>query len=236
MRALILAAGLGSRIPEISKKKPKCLIKIKNETILGRQIRIFKKKNIKTIGIVKGYKKNLINFKNVKYFVNKNYKKNDQLDSLITAKKFLISDTIVSFSDIIYDEKILNPILKDSSPISIAIDYKWKKKYLNRFDHPFSQADKVQIKNNKIVKIGKDLPLKKTNAEFLGIMKISKDFIKFFFKEYELIKKNKQSMQIHNFIQHLINKKIKVSYCKVSGKYMEIDTFNDYMIAKDIFK
>ena len=113
MKSLILAAGRGSRIPRISKTKPKCLIKINGKSILGRQIYLMRKNNIAKIAVVRGFKKNKIKFKKIKYFYNRNYKKNEQLDSLMTAKKFFNSDIIVTFSDIIYDEKILNILIQN---------------------------------------------------------------------------------------------------------------------------
>ena len=63
MKAIILAAGRGTRIPSITKKKPKCLIKVNKIPILLRQINFLRKLNIKDIIIVKGFKKNQINYK-----------------------------------------------------------------------------------------------------------------------------------------------------------------------------
>ena len=107
MKCIILAAGKGSRIPEFSIRKPKCLIKIKGEEILKRQLNFFRKLNIKEVVVVRGHKKKYITFTRVKYINNKNYKNNEQLDSLLIAKKELNSSVIISFSDIIYDIKIL---------------------------------------------------------------------------------------------------------------------------------
>lgn len=235
MKSLILAAGPGSRIPEISKTKPKCLIKIKDKTILGRQIHLMRKNNITEIGIVRGFKKNQIKFEKIKYFYNKNYKKNEQLDSLMTAKNFLRSDIIITFSDIIYDEQILSALIENKSEFVISVDTNWRKRYIDRTDHPYSQADKVFINKGKVIEIGKKISLKKTNGEFLGMLKLSKSFCKIFLKEYKLLRKKKSTMQIHSFIQHLIKKNIAVNVSYAKGKYMEIDTFNDFQIAKKIF-
>ena len=235
MKSIILAAGRGSRIPEISQTKPKCLIKINGKTILERQIMLMKKNNIDEIAIVRGFKKNQIRFQKIKYFYNRNYKKNEQLDSLMTAKKFLTSDIIVTFSDIIYDEQILNLLIQSQGEFVVAVDTNWRKRYIGRVDHPYSQADKIFMRNGKLIKIGKGISLQKTNGEFLGMFKISKSFCKIFLKEYKRLRKKTSKMQIHSFIQHLIQKKISVNTSCAKGKYMEIDTFNDLQIAKKIF-
>ena len=174
MKAIIIAAGRGSRIPEISDKIPKSLIKINKKTLLKRQIEYIRKLNINQISIVKGYKSNKINYKNIKYFINKNYRKNEQLDSLLIAKDWFDDDLLVLFSDIIYDYVILKKVVNSKYDFGIAIQKNWKKKYLMRFDHPVEQADKVSIKNDKIRDIGKGLKLSETNGEFIGMFKLSK--------------------------------------------------------------
>ena len=85
MKSIIIAAGSGRRIPEFSKLIPKSLIKINKKSLLKRQINLMNKFKISQIAIVKGFKSNKINFKKIKYFHNKNYRKNEQLDSLFTA-------------------------------------------------------------------------------------------------------------------------------------------------------
>lgn len=237
MKSIIIAAGSGRRIPEFSKLAPKSLIKINNKSILKRQIDLLRKSKIKEIGIIKGFKSSMINYKNIKYFYNRNYKKNEQLDSLFTAKKWFTDDLIVLFSDIIYEDSILNKIIKSKYDFTIVVQKNWKKKYKNRFDHPISQADKVFVKDNKIKDIGKKLSYNKTNGEFLGIFKISKNNCKIILREYELLKKTKKTvkLQIHNFFRHLIKKKIDIKPTYVDAKYMEIDTYNDFKIAKEMF-
>ena len=60
---------------------------------------------------------------------------------------------------------------------------------------------------------------------------------KTFVKEYKLLNKNKKTnkLQIHNFFQYLIKKNFDIKPTYVIGKYMEIDTYNDFTIARKIF-
>lgn len=238
MQSLILAAGRGTRIAKITKYKPKCLININKKSILKRQIDFFRKLKINKINIIKGYKQNKISYKKINYILNKKFKHTEQLDSLFVAKKIFNSELIITFSDIIYDFSIIKKIFKSKSKnIVIAIDKKWKKRYTNRFDHPYNQADKVKISNNQITKIGKNLNIKETDAEFVGILKLNSCGCETFLKEYQSLKKKVKTnkLQLHNFIQHLIKKKYQISFVEISGKLMEIDTYNDLKIAKGLF-
>tara|TARA_B100000787_G_scaffold137816_1_gene106667 strand:+ start:299 stop:571 length:273 start_codon:yes stop_codon:yes gene_type:complete len=70
MKAIILAAGLGSRLARVTKNKPKSLIKIGNQTILKRLILQLESCGVKDINIICGYKKKklTINFQAIKHF------------------------------------------------------------------------------------------------------------------------------------------------------------------------
>ena len=147
---------------------------------------------------------------------------------------------IVLFSDIIYDFSILKKIYNEEKKIiTLAIDKNWKKRYKFRFDHPEEQADKVRInKKGRIIKINKNLKVDETNGEFLGIFKVSKEGCKVFLSKYKKYKKkiNTSKKQIHNYLQFLVNEDVNISSKLINGKYMEIDTFNDYKIAKQLFE
>ena len=239
MKCIILAAGQGKRIDQVTKNKPKCLIKINKETLLERQIKLLNHLKLKKITIVKGFMAEKIKFKSVDYVYNKKYKTSEQLESFFSAKKKLNEDVLVTFGDIIYELSLVKKLISSKvGDIILATDKNRKKRYKNRYDHPFSQADKVKVDNKlNIINNGKKIDPKKSNGEFLGIFKLTKNGCKTFLKNYLRIKKSKKDkMQIHDFFKYMINRSIKIKACFVNGKFMEIDTMNDLKIAKKIFK
>ena len=74
MRAIILAAGRGRRINQLSKSKPKCFIKVNNKSLINYQIEALKKAGITKIAIVTGYKKNFFQNLKTKKFNNKEWR------------------------------------------------------------------------------------------------------------------------------------------------------------------
>jgi choline kinase len=241
MKAIILAAGKGSRIKEFSQKKPKCFLQISKVPIIKRQINFLKKIGIDNIIIVVGHLSITFKYQGIKYVNNKSYQNTEQLYSFFLTKKYLANeDIIVLFSDIIYDFNILKKIVRTRNDnISIMIQKKWRDKYKNRFDHPISQADKVFInKKGYVKKISKNLPEKNSNGEFLGILKIPKNSIKIVKKYLNILKKNREikKFQFHSFLSFLIKKKVPIQSCNTNKKFMEIDTMNDYKIAKNFFE
>ena len=62
LKVIILAAGMGSRLRPLSNDKPKCMIKLLNETLIQRQVKIFHSCNINEITVVTGYKSEVMKF------------------------------------------------------------------------------------------------------------------------------------------------------------------------------
>ena len=64
------------------------------------------------------------------------------------ARKYFQTDTIILYSDIIFESKIIEKIIKTKEDISIAIDMNWEEKYEGRTEHPKSEAENVEVKND----------------------------------------------------------------------------------------
>ena len=85
MKIIILAAGIGSRLRSLTNDKPKCIVKLFNETLIERQIKIFHSCNINDITIVTGYGSELIDIPDVNYVKNENYETTNMNESLFCA-------------------------------------------------------------------------------------------------------------------------------------------------------
>jgi L-glutamine-phosphate cytidylyltransferase len=249
MKAIIIAAGSAKRLGEQTKELPKGLLDINGKSILERQINIFKNNGIQEIIIIVGPHKEKFKFKQVSYIEDIEYEKHDVLLSLMAAKKEIKDEVITIYSDILFDDKILQQIIKSNVDIGIVTDMDWERKYKNRTEHPKSQADNVIIENGKVLRIKKNV-LKTSenqkNGEFIGIMKFSKKGSEIFVKEYNKIEKNKPSpfhdatifekSYLTDMIQELIIQKISVKPIIVDGDWCEIDTLQDLENARRKYK
>ena len=244
MKLLILAAGSGTRLGNLTEFVPKSLVKINNKTILERQMNIFQKFQKNNVMVIAGPNKDKFSKFNVELFEDLEYDKHKQLGSLISINKYFNEDVIVIFSDIIFDEKIFQDIIDVKCDIGIALDKNWKKNYSNRTEHPISQADLVKIKNNRIVQIKKDLKDDDT-SEFIGILKFSSTGWKILIDTCRELQKNNeqfhsaQSFQkafITDIIQEFVESNHNVEPIFVEGSWLEIDTLQDLNIAREKLK
>ena len=247
-KAIIIAAGTGSRLNPLTKNTPKALLKIGSRTILDSQIDAFNQVNINNINIIVGHKSEKFLNRNEKLFYNIDFLKNNILESLFYAQKAINDECIISYSDIIFNPIILENLIKSDNSISIVVDKDWKKSYVNRTMHPYDEAEKAQYdKNNNLVKIGKNLSMHQTNAEFIGMLKLNSKGSKIFKKYYEIAKNkylNKKFFSaetfkksyITDFLNYLIYNNITIKCIPIEGNWMEIDTIEDYKKAQNFFK
>ena len=107
MKAIILAAGEGSRMGKLTQNIPKPLVTINGKSIIERQLSILKQNEILDVIIITGPHNEKFNFKKIRYIHDENFREHDQLGSLMSAKKEIDSDIIILFADIIFDDTIL---------------------------------------------------------------------------------------------------------------------------------
>lgn len=241
-KAIILAAGYESRLSPITDDKPTAMININGKTILQRLIENFKENGIRDISVVRGYKKERIKHPDIKYYYNRNYKKNKNLQSLFCAEAEMTDDFIVSYSDIIVNTQIIKKLLESESSITVVVDRDWLERYKHRHYHPIEEAEKASISGDRVVKIGKMINPNETCGEFIGLAKFNKHGAKLLKDSYRKAKKKShqpfhaapslEKAFITDMIQELIDKKHKVSFISTKGGWLEIDTMEDLDIAK----
>ncbi|MDD2437326.1 MAG: aminotransferase class I/II-fold pyridoxal phosphate-dependent enzyme [Massilibacteroides sp.] len=125
MQAIILAAGMGKRLGNLTKDNTKCMIKVREKTLIERMINQLSAKKLKRIIIVIGYKgdkvRNLIgsewNNISIQYIENTIYDKTNNIYSLYLAKDFLVEDdTLLLESDLIFSDEILSRVIDNPYP------------------------------------------------------------------------------------------------------------------------
>ena len=247
MNAIIIAAGSGKRISDDVKNIPKSMVKVNGKPIIEHQLAVLKKAGINEVYVITGPHSEKFNIKNVKYIKDEKYEKHDILGSLMEAKNKIKKDTLILYSDIIFELKIIKKIINSKEDISIAIDMDWEKNYEGRTEHPKSEAENVEIKNNRdIIRIKKNIENVNNNVgEFLGIIKFANKGSDIFIKKYEELVNSNTGLfheapsilkaYVTDMIQELIDSNIKIKPILVSGKWCEIDTMQDLKNAEKIF-
>ena len=247
MKAIIIAAGTGTRLGKNESELPKALLEVNDQTILSRQISILKKMGIEEIIVITGPYAEKFPSIDVTYVNDQNHNEHDILGSLIVAKDYIKDDTVITYSDILFDTIILEQIIQQECDIGIAIDMDWKKAYEGRTLHPSTEAENVLLDDDKnILKIQKNIKSYEGNVgEFLGLIKLSAHGSKILTDKFEYLLANHtgtfhsaislKKAYITDLIQELVNSKIVVTPILISGKWCEIDTIQDLERAQQTF-
>ena len=223
------------------------MLKLSNQTLIERQIKIFHSCNINDITIVTGYRSELIDISNVNYVKNENYETTNMNESLFCALEPSNSPVLVTYGDIVFEQKIIQQMLEIRDGIRLAVNLNWKKYYQNRTTHPLSEAENVLVENGRILQIKKNISESLQNqqiGEFLGIMMLSSDHVKILLERYSYLKKNHigtfhnssslSNAYITDMLQEIINCGINVNPVFTEGRWFEIDTQEDFKNAEKL--
>ena len=244
-KALIVAAGLGSRLKSHTEDLPKCMLDFGGKTLLQRQIQAYKDCGIDNITVIRGYKKNKINYKSLNYIENTDYKNNNVLNSIFYGEEIINGNVIIAYSDILFEPSVVKRLLDSDHDISVVVDIDWRGYYVGRTEHPISEAENVIFNsNNEVVKIGKIATEKKeeVHGEFIGMMKVTNRGAEILKQNFHRVKKlywNKpfqraktfQKAYLTDMIQELVDIGIKVHCVIIERGWKEIDTVEDYQKA-----
>ncbi len=134
MQALILAAGMGRRLGELTKENTKCMVKVHGVSLIERMLTQLSKISLERVIIVVGYEGDKVrelvgdNYKGlpVVYVENSVFATTNNIYSLYLAKEYLLEDdTILLESDLIISSEILDDLLKNPYP-SLAVVAKYQ--------------------------------------------------------------------------------------------------------------
>jgi choline kinase len=234
MKAIILAAGTGTRLMPLTKDIPKPLLEINNTTLLERMIINCISSDVNEFIIVLGHKKErvleTIEYLKSKYPIkidtieNKNYSQTNTSCSVKLATQQLDDDIMIINGDNVVDNRIISGLVKINKTALVIDNYK----QLN------DESFKIRIENNVIIEIGKGINIDTASGEFIGISKVSKDDLPMFnFILDELIVKDVQNY--YDLAYKELSQKSDIEYFYTNGlKWTEIDDKNDWEYAHSL--
>jgi len=176
MKAIILAAGRGSRMKELTDEKPKCLIEFNGKPLIEWQLKAIKKTNIQEIGIVTGYKQEMLSDYDLVQFFNPNWDGTQMVYSLCYASNWLEKTScIISYSDIYYDSSAIQFMMDCNADISLTYDTNWLKLWKKRFGDPLLDAETFRLNSDGfLAEIGKKpTSVEEIQGQYMGLLKFT---------------------------------------------------------------
>lgn len=243
LTALILAAGYGSRIADVT-TNPKSLLTIKEKSLMDWHFESLAAVGIKDVVVVTGYKREVLedylqkfksNF-NLSFAVNDDYKVKGNTYSLFFGLEKVETDFLLFDADLIYETQILRAFVEDKNPNQILVgessidDIECAKTMIDKDGFVRMTIDKRAVSAEERAKYT-------FAGEAIGILKFSKEYRDDMFeqcREFLADEKNisKNWEHVMNEFLHTHDMSIHQS---VSNKWVEIDNREDYERAKKLF-
>jgi choline kinase len=236
VKGIILAAGVSSRLRPLTNATPKCLLKLGNQTILERSLNNLIASGIENIVVVTGYLEHQIKDfvaekfprLQVKFLSNRDYASNNNVYSLWMTKESVMGDDIILLdSDIVFDGRILESLMASGYGNCLAVNTKIE-----------LAEEEIKVKvdvNNRIVAIGKEVPLKESFGESIGIERFSSALLHKLFAvlDRKILKEKNVDQFYEAAFQEVIDGGGEIYAVDVSQfRCIEIDTLEDIEVAK----
>ena len=242
MQAIILAAGMGKRLKELTSNATKCMVEVNGEMMIHKTLMHLEKLNLNKIVLVVGYEgQQLMDYVNslglktpVEYVVNDVYDKTNNIYSLYLAKEYLLQDdTLLLESDLVYEEAVIRKLVDTPYPSLVLVD-----KFESWMDGTCITVDEDDNITSFVSK--REFDFTKTDEYYktVNLYKFSKNFSEKYYVPFleaycNAMGLNEYYEQVLKVITFLGDLEIKA--VKLNGeKWYEIDDVQDLDIAESM--
>jgi choline kinase len=245
MRAIIIGAGRGSRLMPTTADTPKCFADVGGRRILDYALAAFEENGIRDISFIGGYQIEKVRaaYPTLFFHHNSDWQNNNILASLMYAEAQMNEPFLCCYSDILFTPGVVRSLLSSADDIAVVIDTHWRERYTERSKHPTSDAEKATVKNGAVTRIHRDIGYTEAHGEFIGMTRFTSAGAsalrehyhacrrKFDGKPFREAKEFKKAYLIHLY-QQMIEAGVCFAHVDTPGGYMEIDTQEDFDLAR----
>lgn len=180
MHAVILAAGRGARLLELTADRPKCLVEFHGEPLLARALQSLQEGGCTSFTIVAGYHDDRIREFvaargcRANVIVNPAWETTNMVQSLLAASEALARQRcIVSYSDIFYSSTIVADLARSKEPIAISYDPDGRRLWSERFADPLSDIETFRLNRDGTLAAigGAVVDLEGVQGQYMGLLK-----------------------------------------------------------------
>ena len=226
MKALILAAGRGTRISRYLGGDPKCTVNIGGTTLIRYTVELLQSFGITEIGIVLGYRghtvKDALSGYNVQFFENPFFDVTNSIASAWFSREFLADDDVLIMNGDVYLDREMLPLILSSTPDRSPLLFADGSRR-EEADYKFFWQDGI------LLKYGKELEGDDITGEYIGVARLDRAFLpRFLDKLQSMIREQKHNVWWENVLYELSHESA-VYVNETDGKFWaEVDYVEDY--------
>ncbi len=215
-------------------EQPKCLTNLAGKPLLEWQISALRGAGIDEIGVVGGYKHEMLKRQGIHMFINPRWGEANMVVSLACASEWLEANRcVVSYSDIVYPSATICALLKTKADVAITYDTLWLDLWSQRFADPLSDAETFQISSEDYVtEIGnRAVGLDQIAGQYMGLTLFTpagwQSAMRFL---NGLSLAERDCLDMTSLLKNLIHGETKVAAVPISGSWYEVDSESDFRL------
>ncbi len=238
MRAIILAAGRGSRLQKLTEDRPKCLVELAGRSLLDYQLAALRAAGIEQVALVTGYRREQLSGRTEREFHNPRWQDTGILASLMCAAEWLDGgDCIVSYSDIFYPASFVRHLAQERRGLAMAYDPKGLELWTHRFADPLSDAESLVVREDgTLVEIGAKRPEPaRVQGQYIGLVRTSPTAWRHAIATVqEADPAAMDRLDITGLLSALIRRHVPVYGVPVTGVWGEVDNERDLHVYREL--
>ena len=240
MKALILAAGEGTRLRPYTADRPKCLVEVAGRSLLDRQLDVLGAAGVAPVVVVGGYRAEMLPRPGIGVRLNPRYATTNMVTTLFCAEEELAGGALVCYGDIVYAREMVEAVLASDADIAVAIDLGWEAYWRARGDDPLADAETLRMAGDgRLLEIGqKPTSLAQIEGQYMGLMKYSAAGAATLRAAYHAARargslrgKPVEKAYMTDLLQSLIDDGVRLQAVTVRGDWVEVDTVGDLNLA-----
>ena len=248
MKAVIIGAGRGRRLEHMTDDIPKTMVTIVGKPMLDHVLTALRAGGLgpeRTVFIC-GYLAETVQraYPQLSYVRNADWPNNNILLSLLCARDKLHDGFVSTYADIVYRPKAITKLMASPHDITLVCDTGWRRRYVDRTEHPESDAEKLRLAGDRVVEISRHIASEAAAGEFIGVMRLTAagaaQFLAAFddaqaqFAMADQFREGRsfQKAYLIDLLQHMIEAGVAMHAVTMHGGYMEIDTTQDARMAE----
>ncbi len=246
MKAVVLAAGEGSRLRPLTLDRPKCMVELRGKALLDYQLELFREAGIHSVHVITGYRAECIDRPGIIRHHNPRYASTNMVYTLFRAAEVFSGDQdiIVSYGDIVYNAEVLQRLMACEAPVGVVVDLAWRAYWEARMEDPLRDAETLRMKEkDRIVELGrKPRDYSEIEGQYIGLIKVKADYTRAFVEVWRGMDQNAcydgqdfDNMYMTSFLQALIHQGWDVRAVFINNGWLEIDRLADLEVDVERF-
>lgn len=240
VRAVILAAGRGTRLGALARDRPKVMVELAGDTLLAHQRRALAVAGITDVHIVLGHGADLVrshaDARGLTVWTNPDYATTNMVSTLACAQGALdgAADVLIAYGDIVYEPRVLAAIAAVDAEVTVAVDLAWRDYWSARMDDPLADAETLRMTDDgRLLEVGRrPSGYDDVEAQYMGLIRVRSDAVPRFAEVAGRLAGMDPNTFMTTLLQRLIDDGWDVRVAPVSNGWLEIDGPED--LALDI--